>query len=50
MIYKKIGCIKNLNSNSNALEIDPENRIKLNGNAPINVIFEEFYDLIINDR
>ena len=47
MIYKKIGCIKNLNSNSNALEIDPENRIKLNGNAP-NVIFEEFHDSIIN--
>ena len=47
MIYKKIGCIKNLNSNSNALEIDPENRIKLNGNAP-NIIFEEFHDSSIN--
>ena len=28
--------------------IDSENRIKLNGNVPINIIFEEFYDLIIN--
>ena len=48
MLYQKIGCIKNLNSNSSALAIDSENRIKLNGNVPINIIFEEFYDLIIN--
>ena len=38
----------NLNLNSSALAIDSENRIKLNGNVPINIIFEEFYDLIIN--
>ena len=37
-----------MNSNSSALAIDSENRIKLNGNVPINIIFEEFYDLIIN--
>ncbi len=47
-ILSKYGLIKNISSNSNALEIDSENRIKVNSQMPTKVVFEEFYDLIVN--
>ena len=47
-ILSKYGLIKNISSNSNALEIDSENRIKVNNKMPTKVVFEEFYDLIVN--
>ena len=47
-ILSKYGLIKNISSNSNALEIDSENRIKINSQMPTKVVFEEFYDLIVN--
>ena len=47
-ILSKYGLIKNISSNSNALEIDSENRIKVNSQMPTKVVFEDFYDLIVN--
>ena len=45
---KKLGIINNIEIKSNVFEIDPENRVKLNDNGPKNVIFENFYDMIVN--
>jgi len=47
-ILSKYGLIKNISSNSNALEIDSENRIKVNSQMPTKIVFEDFYDLIVN--
>ena len=47
-ILTKYGLIKNIKSNSNVLEIDSENRVKLNHYDTNNIVFEDFYDLIVN--
>ena len=47
-LLTKYGLIKNIKSNSNALEIDSENRIKINNHDTNEVVFEDFYDLIVN--
>ena len=48
MTLKKLGLIKNMELKSNIIEIDSENRIKLNGSWKKDIIFENFYDLIVN--
>jgi len=47
-LLTKFGLIKNINSNSNVFEIDSENRVKINHDDKNEIVFENFYDLIVN--
>ena len=47
-IFTKYGLIKNIKSDSNTLEIDSENRVKINNHDKKEIVFEDFYDLIVN--
>ena len=45
---KKLGLINNIEAKSNVIEIDSENRLKLNDNGQKDVILENFYDMIVD--
>ena len=48
MMLKKFGLINNIEVKNNLIEIDSENKIKLNNDEQKNKHSENFYDLIIN--